>query len=116
MDSQLKTPMPHIGQQLKTYFKKKRIYKAALARVMGKQKSAVQRYLLLPSLQAAVLWDLSWALKHNFLMDLAAQLPPEFTSDAPDPTLPLQQQIANLQKENELLNAKVETLITLVHK
>ncbi|MBK5213118.1 MAG: hypothetical protein JJE55_05600 [Flavobacteriaceae bacterium] len=111
-----KLPMPHVGLLLKTYFKNERIYKAALARVMDTHKSGIQRYLSRPSLQVAILWELSLALKHNFLMDLAAQLPPGFSTDAPDPTLPLQERIAALEEENRLLNAKVETLMAVVRK
>ena len=49
-------------------------------------------------------------------MDLAAQLPLDFTTNAPDPTLPLQERIAALEKENKLLKTKVETLMQVIGK
>jgi hypothetical protein len=55
-------------------------------------------------------------MKHNFFADLAAQLPPDFTTNAPDPTLPLQERIAALEEENKLLKIKVETLMAVVGK
>jgi hypothetical protein len=55
-------------------------------------------------------------MKHNFIKDLAAQLPPVFTTNAPDPTLPLQERIAALEEENKLLNAKLEKLQAVLRK
>jgi len=49
-------------------------------------------------------------------LDLAAQLPPEYTTNAPDPTLPMQERIAALEEENKLLQTKVETLMAVVRK
>ncbi len=49
-------------------------------------------------------------------MDLAAQLPAEATTNAPDPTLALQQRVAALEEENRLLQVKVETLMAVVGK
>jgi len=53
---------------------------------------------------------------HNFFADLAAQLPSEFTTNAPDPTQPLQERIAALEEENKVLTTKVETLMAVVGK
>lgn len=55
-------------------------------------------------------------IRHNIFMDLAAQLPPDFTTNAPDPTLPLQERIAVLEEENKVLTTKVETLMAVVKK
>ncbi|OAD92292.1 hypothetical protein A7A78_08620 [Aequorivita soesokkakensis] len=52
----------------------------------------------------------------QFFADLAAQLPPDFTTNAPDPTLPLQERIAVLEEENKVLKTKVETLMAVVGK
>ena len=46
----------------------------------------------------------------------SAQLPPDLTANAPDPTLPLQERIAALEEENKLLKTKVETLMAVVVK
>ena len=62
------------------------------------------------------LWELWELMQHNFFADLAAKLPPGFTTNAPDPTLPLQERIAALEAKNKLLLAKVETLMAVVGK
>jgi len=54
--------------------------------------------------------------KPQLFLDLAAQLPPEYTTNAPDPTLPMQERIAALEEENKLLQTKVETLMAVVRK
>ena len=47
---------------------------------------------------------------------MRTQPPPDLTTNAPDPTLPLQQRIAALEEENKLLKIKVETLMQVVRK
>lgn len=74
------------------------------------------QYTKRPSIQTKVLWQLCTAMKHNFFMDLAAQLPAGATTNAPDPTLALQQRVAALEEENKLLQIKVETLMQVVRK
>ncbi|MEH6764458.1 MAG: hypothetical protein V7655_08155 [Aequorivita antarctica] len=44
--------------------------------------------------------------KHNFFADLAAQLPTDYTTNAQDTTLPLQERIAALEEENKVLTTK----------
>jgi hypothetical protein len=68
------------------------------------------------SLQFYVLWEFCIAMRHNFLKDLAAQLPANFSTNAPKATQDLQDRIAVLEEENKLLNAKVETLMAVVRK
>jgi hypothetical protein len=67
-------------------------------------------------MQTHLVWELSTPLGHNFFADLAPQLPPEFTTNAPDPTLPLQQRIAALEEQNRMLEVKVDTLMAVVGK
>lgn len=55
-------------------------------------------------------------MQHHFFMDLAAQLPPDFTANAPDPTLSLQERIAVLEEEDKVLKTKVETLMAVMWK
>jgi hypothetical protein len=115
-NNSLQPQLPHIGNMLRTHIKKHRLFRSVLTRILGKPYSVVLRYEKKESLQCSLLWELSIAIKHNFFADLAAQLPPTFTTNAPDPTLPLQQRIAALEEENKLLNAKVETLMAVVRK
>ncbi|MBW2936676.1 hypothetical protein KXJ69_01075 [Aureisphaera sp. CAU 1614] len=109
----LKTPhiaSPHIGNMLQNRIKLRRISKAALSRNAGRTPQTIQRYLKRPSLQFSILWELCVAMQHNFLLDLAAQLPADFTTYAPDPTLALQEALEQQKEENTILHAKLEEL------
>lgn len=107
---------PHVGELLKNHIRINRLRRAALARQLGRSYNTVYNYQASQGIHTNILWELSTALKHNFFADLAAQLPPGFTTNAPDPTLPLQERNAALEEENKLLNAKVETLMAVVRK
>ena len=109
-------PMPPLGIALKAYFKAHRTRKATLSKIMGKSPNSIMRYQKQDNFLCKTLWHLSLGLNHNFFMDLAAQLPAHFTTNAPDPTLPLQQRIAALEEENRVLKTKVETLMQVVRK
>ncbi len=111
-----KNTSPHLGKLLKDYITKHSIYRSSLSRYMERQPSTIEYYLKQPTLQTALLWELSTALKHNFFKDLASQLPSEFTTNAPDPTLPLQERISALEEENKMLRIKVETLMAVMGK
>ena len=110
------TNAPHVGNLLKSHINRHRLRRAVLARRLDRSYSTVYNYQESPSMQTHLVWELSTALGHNFFADLAAQLPPEFTTNAPDPTLPLRQRIAALEEENKLLKIKVETLMQVVRK
>jgi hypothetical protein len=102
--------MPHVGALLQTYFDTHRTYQAALARAIQREPKTLLKYKKNHSLQAAALWEISHALKHNFFADLAASLPPTFSSN--DNTIVaqkdreiavLQAEIVRLQQDKELL-------------
>src|SRR5690606_31105906 len=110
------TACPDIGQMLNNRIKKRRISKAALSRNANRKPQTLQKILSKPSIQIRILWELCVAMRHNFFADLAAQLPQDVTTNAPDPTLPLQERIAALEEENKVLITKVETLMAVVGK
>ena len=107
---------PHIGQMLKQHFRNKRLRRGAVARHLQKSYGTVYNYQSAANLRTHTLWQLCLTLKHNFFMDLAGQLPPDFTTNAPDPTLPLRERIAALEEENKVLTTKVETLMAVLQK
>ena len=111
-----KNTSPHLGKLVKDHITKHKVYRSSLSRYMERQPSTIEYYLKKPTLQTAILWELSTSLKHNFFADLAAQLPADFTTNAPDPTLPFKEQIAALEEENKVLTTKVETLMAVVGK
>jgi hypothetical protein len=97
------------GSLLTAYCKKKRVHKAALARKMGMDYRAVFYYLKTNSMDLEKLLDFSHALNHNFLLDLAVQLPVSYTTDAPldtskdEENMRLKEQIKILEAEKEIL-------------
>lgn len=102
--------IPHIGQMLSNYYKKKKIRQAALARDMSRHVSTIADYKKNNSMQTAVLWQLCHVLKYNFFADLAAELPSSFGyngSDVPgekdEEIMKLRTEIARLQGDKELL-------------
>lgn len=102
--------MPHIGGLLQTYITKNNTPQSALARAIHREPRTIVKYKKNHSLQAAILWELSHALKHNFFADLAAALPNTFTrigDDVPEPKdvaiAALQAEVARLQQDKELL-------------
>ena len=107
---------PDVGKVIRTHIKKRRISKAALSRNVNHSHQALYSILQRPSLQLQTLWELCVAMRHNFLLDLAAQLPPDFTTHAPDNTLALQEALEQLREENKLLNAQLATLKEVMRK
>ena len=107
--------VPEIGPIVARYFKEKRTYKSALSRKLGVRPQTVLDYRKKKTMQTQTIWSLSLALKHNFLKDLADQLPKEFTSFSP-PDTTLQDRISVLEKENELLHAQLSILMEVMGK
>ncbi|MBT0609242.1 hypothetical protein [Aequorivita echinoideorum] len=110
------TEAPHIGNMLEKRIIERRISVNGVARILDRSNVTVRAYRKRASLQTSILWELCQVMKHNFFMDLAAQLPPTFTTYAPDPTAPLREKIAQLEHENLLLKTQVETLLKIAGK
>ncbi|WP_396188719.1 hypothetical protein [Flavobacterium sp.] len=70
----------NVGQLLTTVFAARRIRKAALARAMQINAVQINKYLKKESIQTSRLLEVSMHLKHNFFMDIAQQLPEDFTT------------------------------------
>ena len=103
--------LPHIGEILKKYVKKNRIYQSAWARHQGVKFKTVNSYYKRPSLQVETLFNICQVLKYNFIREIADQLPAEFP---PHATNPLQDENAALKKEIEMLKHEVEILNRVV--
>lgn len=100
---------PNVGQLLRTHIKTKRLFRSALARKLNRSYVTVQGYEKKASLHVSVLWELSMAMKHNFLLDIASQLPKEFSTYAPQDTT-AEDRIRDLETENEHLKSQVDLL------
>ena len=99
------------GLILRTYCENKRIYKAALSRKMGINYGAMLKNLKAKDLHINRLVEFSHGLEHNFVMDIAMQLPAEYNA-ATDTTK--DERIAALEQEVALLKAKNEMLKELL--
>lgn len=106
---------PHVGLLLKNFLDARRIRKSVLARMLGINPQAVHQFPQRASFQTATLWKLCHLLRHNFFLDLAAQLPKDFSSAAPADTV-LPERIAALEKEVELLKAVNAGLMEVLRK
>ncbi len=93
------TTMPHIGDMLNTFIKKNRWPKSVIARKTTRTPSTIEGFLKRPSLQIAILWEISHATHYNFIADIAAQLPAEYNSNAPNPYEELTERIAMLEQQ-----------------
>lgn len=104
-----------IGLMLKTFIKKRKIHKSALARKLNKSYTTLVFYLKKPSIHIEVLLEISLALKHNFFADIAALLPKDFTTEAIIST-EKEEQMALLEKEILMLKAERDVLMQLLKK
>jgi hypothetical protein len=102
--------MPHLGEMLQTYFDRKRTYQAALARAIKREPDTLRKYKQQHSLQAAILWELSHALKYNFFADLAAALPADFEKASSSEMDEKNAEIADLRNQVALLERDKELL------
>lgn len=71
---------PHVGNLLKDYFLKEKTNRSAIARDMDIAANVMGRYLKQESLQLGIIWKLSLTVNHNFLAQLAEQLPVDYVS------------------------------------
>lgn len=108
--------MPHIGEMLNAYIVSNRIYKAALARAMNRNARTLLQYRKNHSVQAAILWEVSHALRHNFFADMAAALPPSFTSKGDGEPDIKDQRIAALEAEVLRLQQDKDLLLQLMQE
>jgi hypothetical protein len=106
--------MPHLGELLQKHIEKHRIYQSALARVMHRVPKTVQYYKKNHSMQAAILWELSHALKHNFFADLADELPGDFSRNSDNIPDQKDKDIATLQAEIVRLQQDKDLLLSIV--
>lgn len=96
---------PSTGKMLKEYIDKNRIYKSVLGRKLNLHIKSILEYQKNDTIQTAILWDISNALKHNFFMDLAVQLPKEFSTSI---DLYAERDAKIAQLEHDLMIMKIE--------
>ena len=100
----------NFGTLFENYLKKNKISKAALARAIGRNDNAILYFQKKNSIQAGIIIALCHALKHNFFMDIAHQLPKEYTTTALVDSSK-EEEIARLKQELIVLKAREEVLL-----
>ena len=97
---------PNIGQILKEYVDRNRLFQSGWARQAGITAKTVATYLKNPDMRISTLFTISQTLNHNFLREVADMLPPSMPpAHVPDPTA----EIAELKQQVSNLKLQVET-------
>ncbi len=108
--SNTENPAPNTGEMLKVVYKKRRISEAALGRKMNRRASTLASFEKNTTIQTAVLWEICHALKHNFFLEISAQLPADYATNAPI-DYSKDERITKLEREIELLKAEKAVLL-----
>ncbi len=98
-------PTLHIGQLLKNYIDRNKVFKSVLARKLNSRDAQIIRYQKSASLKTEILLALCHAMKHNFFADIAALLPSDYSTDVPKDTT-YQEQIAQLKEQVKTLESE----------
>lgn len=111
----------HVGHLVWKFLIKNRYQRVLLAKETNRSLVTVSRQLRKHSMQVAELFEFCHVLKHNFFDDLAAVLPPEYSSKSADASLKMatmEEQISDLltanealKQENKKLTERVDLLI-----
>jgi hypothetical protein len=101
------------GELLLSHFEHKRIYKSGLSRKSGIGYQSILKHLKSKTLTVDTLLKYSEALEHNFLMDIAAQLPKTYTTDAPVDAM-ASNEIEALNEKIKLLEAEKQILLQVI--
>jgi DNA-binding Xre family transcriptional regulator len=103
----------HFGEMLHSYFEDKRIRRAVLARLLNLGLKALMQHEKNESIQTKRLLEICTHLKHNFFMDIAIMLPPEY-STTQNPYEEKDKQIAQLEEELKLIKAERDVLLKVL--
>jgi hypothetical protein len=107
--------MPDVGKMLREYVRVHRIRQSGLSRVMSIRQNTLWKYWKRPSLQLSVLWQMSLALKYNFIADLADKLPADLPR-ANTPGVNERATIAELEKKLEDVTRERDLLKEIISK
>jgi len=100
------------GKILNDFFKENHIVKGDLGRKVNRNTQSIINYGKKDSIQTAILIELCYALEHNFLLEMANQLPKHFL---PIPTHDVETQklIADMKEEIKILKVQNELLMKI---
>jgi hypothetical protein len=99
--------VPHIGNMLKQYVKKHRIFQSGWARQQGVTTGAIAAYLKNPTMRVDTLFAVCQVLEYNFFREIAntlpVHLPPKIITESEQLVIELQQQLQQQQIKIEAL-------------
>lgn len=101
------------GKLLVDYFEKHRTHKSVLAKLLGIKYNSMVEYQKNESIQTKRLLEICTHLKHNFFMDIAIMLPPEYSSTQ-NPYEEKDKQIAQLEEDLKLIKAERDVLLKVL--
>ena len=97
----------HLGNYIKWHLESNKIKKKSVSDFLNVQAITLNRYFKQPSFQFSILWRISLAVKHNFLMQLGEELNIPYETKAEKELKTqlelLKQENRNLKRDNELL-------------
>lgn len=97
----------HLGNYIKWHLESNKIKKKSVSDFLNVQAITLNRYFKQPSFQLSILWRISLAVKHNFLMQLGEELEIPYETKAEKE---LKTQLENLLQENRDLKRENELL------
>lgn len=107
--------MIHIGKLLQNYFETKRTRKAVLARLLQININSLMNYEKKESIQTKRLLEICTHLQHNFFMDIAMQLPQEYTTQQ-NPFEAKDLEIAQLKEALKKAETERDVLLNILKK
>ena len=102
----------HLGNYIKWHLESNKIKKKSVSDFLAVQPITLNRYFKQTSFQFSILWRISLAVQHNFLMQLGEELGIAFETKAEKELKTqlqqLQEDTRDLKKENELLKELIK--------
>ena len=108
--------MPHIGEMLNLFIAQRRKSPSAFSRKLGIDVSALLRIRKKSSIQIQLLWNICQTQQHNFIADIALQLPSEYTGALQDALVEKDKEIAALHSIIERITSERELYKELLKK
>ena len=102
-----KLAYPHAGRIVEKYLREHVSNRSQFARQMDVMPSTINQYFLSDSLQMGILWKLSLATNHNFILEIGSALPIDYPTPG---VLSLQQQLEAKQQEIETMKTEMAAL------
>lgn len=94
----------NLGNYIKWHIEHNKIKKRSVSDYLGVLPTTLNQYFKQPSFQFSILWRVSLAVKHNFLMELGEQLGITYETQA---ETALKKQLLEKEKEIETLKTQI---------